>query len=98
MICGMAYQTPAKRNPDRLVEANLWEKVDGGYQIHDFLSFNKSKQEINELNQKRADYGAKGGRKPNQVANQVANQNAKHDVKQDAKQTSSDLPSKQPPI
>lgn len=90
MICGMAYQTPAKRNADRLVDANLWEKVDGGYQIHDFLTFNKSKQEINELNQKRADYGAKGGRKPNQNANQDANQ--------DAKQTGSDLSIKQPPI
>ena len=62
MICGMAYQTPAKRIADRLVEANLWEQVDGGYQIHDFLAFNKSKQEIEMLNKLRANNGAKGGR------------------------------------
>lgn len=67
MICGMAYQTPSRRIADRLVDANLWELVDGGYQIHDFLTFNKSKQEIELLNKQRANNGAKGGRPAKQT-------------------------------
>ena len=59
MLCGMAFQTPAKKVADKLVEVNLWERVDGGYQIHDFLSFNKSKKEIETINKTRATNGAK---------------------------------------
>jgi DnaD/phage-associated family protein len=51
-----------------LVQENLWEKVDGGYQIHDFLSFNKSKAEITAINKSRAENGAK----PKRVAKQIA--------------------------
>ena len=81
-LCGMAYQTASKRVADALVKLNLWERVEGGYQIHDFLSFNKSRDEIESLNKQRANNGAKGGRQANQVA----------------KQTGSDLVSKPVPI
>lgn len=40
------------------------EKVDGGYQMHDFVGQNghqRSKQEIDELSKRRADAGRKGG-------------------------------------
>ena len=30
MLCGMAYQTPAKKTADLLVEVNLWEKLKVG--------------------------------------------------------------------
>lgn len=86
VLCGLAYQTASKRVADALVRLNLWERVEGGYLIHDFLSFNKSRNEIESLNKQRANNGAKGGRQANQVANQVA------------KQTGSDLVSKQVPI
>lgn len=66
-LCGLAYQTPGKRVTNLLVELNLWERVSGGYQIHDFLTFNKSKQEIELLNKQRAENGAKGGRPPKQT-------------------------------
>jgi len=82
VLCGMAYQTASKRVADALVKLNLWERVEGGYQIHDFLSFNKSRDEIESLNKQRANNGAKGGRQANQVA----------------KQTGSDLVSKPVPI
>lgn len=67
MLCGMAYQTPAKKTADLLVEVNLWEKVEGGYQVHDFLKFNKSKQEIELINKAKAINGAKGGRPAKQT-------------------------------
>ena len=50
VLCGMAYQTPSKGMAQVLVNLNLWEKVEGGYQIHDFLEFNKSREQIKILN------------------------------------------------
>ena len=82
VLCGLAYQTASKRVADALVKLNLWERVEGGYLIHDFLNFNKSRNEIESLNKQRANNGAKGGRQANQVA----------------KQTGSDLVSKPVPI
>jgi len=55
----MAYQTPSKGMAQVLVNLNLWEKVEGGYQIHDFLEFNKSREQIKTLNKQRAENGAK---------------------------------------
>ena len=66
-LCGLSYQTPGKRIAGILVDLNLWERVSGGYQIHDFLTFNKSKQEIDLLNKQRAENGAKGGRPTKQT-------------------------------
>lgn len=31
---------------NRLVDAGLWEKVDGGYRIHDFLDYNDSRETV----------------------------------------------------
>lgn len=53
---------PADRR--KLVERGLAEKVTGGYQMHDFTGPNghqRSKAEIEELSQRRADAGRKGG-------------------------------------
>lgn len=59
VLCGLAYQTPNRRIAETLVALNLWERVPGGYQIHDFLMFNKSKHDIELLNKQRAVNGAK---------------------------------------
>lgn len=59
VLCGLAFQTPSKKVADMLVSLNLWERVSDGYQVHDFLSFNKSKQDIELLNKQRAVNGAK---------------------------------------
>ena len=44
-----------------LVTARLWRKASNGYRIHDFLEFNKSKAEVLEDRQKRAEAGRLGG-------------------------------------
>ena len=85
-LCGLAYQTPSKKIAGLLVDLNLWERVPGGYQIHDFLTFNKSKQEIDLLNKQRAENGAKGGRPTKQTETGLLTE------------TLTDLLSKQPPI
>ena len=54
------------RNPKKAVEAlmvaGLWDRVRGGYRIHDYLNYNKSKKEIEELRSKKTAAGRKGGR------------------------------------
>ena len=97
-LCGDTFQTPARKSAEKLVELKLWHKVDGGYVVNDFLDFNRSKDEIEGIIQKRAEAGAKGGRtkaanaKRNAINNEAnAKQNDSKVVanaKQNAKQNS----------
>jgi hypothetical protein len=48
------------RRAQRLVEVGLWSKVDGGYRVIAWLKWNRSRDDISQLNQKDA------GRKGNQ--------------------------------
>lgn len=41
-----AYEASAAIVSRWLVEAGLWESVDGGYQVHDFLDYQPSKSEV----------------------------------------------------
>jgi hypothetical protein len=45
-----------------LVGAGRWERVGGGFEIHDFLDYNKSREEVEIERAKRAKSGAKGGK------------------------------------
>ena len=57
-----AFQRQPKKAVESLVRAGLWDRVPGGYMIHDYLDYNKSKQEIEELRSKKTYAGKKGGR------------------------------------
>lgn len=46
----------------KLVECDLWDRVEGGYQIHDYLEYNPTKEEIEEARAKKAAAGRKGGK------------------------------------
>ena len=59
MLYGLSFQSARNKSVERLVELKLWHRVDGGYEINDFLDFNKSKNEIDKLNIQRAKNGAK---------------------------------------
>lgn len=48
---------------DELVRVGLWEKVDGEYSIHDFLHFNLSREQVDELRRQRSDAGRLGAQK-----------------------------------
>ena len=56
-----AFQRQPKKAVESLVRAGLWDRVPGGYKIHDYLDYNKSKQEIEELRSKKSYAGKKGG-------------------------------------
>lgn len=60
-----------KARADRLVAVGLWDRVEDGYLCPSFLKRNKSRAEVEELSDKRAAAGAKGGRPPKQDAEQT---------------------------
>ena len=69
MLYGLSFQSARNKSVERLVELKLWHRVDGGYEINDFLDFNKSKNEIDKLNIQRAKNGAKNN--PNAKQNRT---------------------------
>jgi len=57
-----SFQNDPKPSADKLTECGLFIRVEGGYQIHDFLEYNYSRQQINDIKAKRAEAGRQGGR------------------------------------
>jgi len=47
----------------RLLDKKLWERVGGGYMIHDYLEYNNSRRVVIRTRKKRADAGRIGGSK-----------------------------------
>jgi hypothetical protein len=45
-----------------LVKSGLWDEVEGGWQVHDYLSHNRSAAEVAELKDRRGSGGKLGGR------------------------------------
>ena len=43
-----------------LVECGLWDRVEGGYHIHDYLEYNPIKQQIEQAREKKTAAGSKG--------------------------------------
>lgn len=70
----------ARRAGAELVAAGVWDAVDGGYAIHDFLEYQPSRLQVLELREKRSEAGRKGGK-----------QTAKQKLEQEPQQNSSTL-------
>jgi hypothetical protein len=51
----------AMEQAERLVESGLWAVAEGGYQIHEYLTWQRSREEAAEISEKRAVSGRKGG-------------------------------------
>ena len=62
LIAVQAFQRKANGLADRLVECGLWDRIEGGYLIHDYLEYNYSKQQVEEIKSKRSAAGKQGGR------------------------------------
>jgi len=99
----MDIQLEADAFAKHLVEIGLWDKVDGGYQIHDFLEYNPSREEVLTQRAKRAEAGKVGGqrsqlnRRSQANAQALARASAQANVKQVLKQSSSKHSSKSEP-
>lgn len=46
---------------DELLAAGLWEMVEGGYHVHDYLNYNPTGDEVRARREARAEAGRKGG-------------------------------------
>ncbi|HEY7467201.1 MAG TPA: hypothetical protein VIB47_10980 [Dehalococcoidia bacterium] len=49
-----ALQKGTARYAERLVTAGLWDRIDGGYRIHDYLEYQPSKADVLEARRKNA--------------------------------------------
>jgi hypothetical protein len=67
-----AFLRSPKKAVESLMVAGLWDRVRGGYKIHDYLDYNKSKKEIEELRSKKTAAGRKGGRASAQAGAQAS--------------------------
>lgn len=93
VLYGMTFQSKRNKTVDKLVDLKLWHCVQGGYYVNDFLDFNRSKEQIEEIKAKRAESGSKGGNasRPNvpakleQIGKQIGKQIAKQNNEQNSK-------------
>jgi hypothetical protein len=84
---------------DRLVELGMWEPVENGYQIHDYLDYQPSREEVLELRELRAEAGRRGGLKSvesKRQANGQASAEASAEANDQAKFKQSSTPSPSP--
>jgi hypothetical protein len=71
-MIGIAGTARARRLADELVTAGLFDKVDGGYAVHDYLDFNQSKAQVlakraEETQRKRAGIRTESARNPDGI-------------------------------
>ena len=61
----------ARNLAKHLVSAGLWDAVDDGWRVHDYLEHNRSAEQIEALREKRADGGKLGGRPKRNLPNNL---------------------------
>ena len=61
LVAFKGFVQKEKTHANKLVECGLWFRVDGGYQINDYLEYNPTKAEIEQARAKKAAAGRKGG-------------------------------------
>ena len=75
--------TPAVHKLER---SGLWVACDGGYRLHDYLDYNRSRARVTEIMAARRVAGHAGGQaKSKQIAKQLAKQNGQHTTKQNGR-------------
>ena len=57
-----AFCRTPKITTQKLVDCGLWIRVEGGYQINDFLEYNFTKEEIEKRRQAKVEAGRRGGK------------------------------------
>lgn len=87
-LVGMqSFQRKPKCLADLLVDCNLLDRVEGGYLIHDFLDYNYSKQQVDEIKSKRAAAGRIGGKQTQSKSSSKIQAKSEQTVKQNSSHT-----------
>ena len=76
-----------------MLNEGLWEEVDGGYQIHDYLEFQPSKEDVLSSREQKREAGSKGGQA---AAKARATRSAKAAAKAPAKASAQAQPQAEP--
>lgn len=63
----MALRSVGDNALQELLEVGLWEVTEGGYLVHDYLDYNPSKEEAEQLRDERAEAGKIGGIRSGEV-------------------------------
>jgi DnaD/phage-associated family protein len=50
-----------ERHADTLVRCDLWDRIEGGYSIHDYTEYNPTKAEVEAAREKKINAGRRGG-------------------------------------
>jgi hypothetical protein len=62
------YPIPnAKREAEKLVAGGLWERVDGGFLVHDYHDYQPSAEEVEAMRQAKRRAGSAGGKRSGEV-------------------------------
>ena len=82
-VLPMLYPMPGvAKQAARLVDAGLWECVEGGFQIHDYLDFQPSRADVEQASARKAEAGRRGGIKSGEArrskSEATGQGNAKH--------------------
>lgn len=97
IVCARV-RTPTKLVAE-LVRRKLWEKADGGWLIHDFLTYQFSKDRVLADREKKAEAGRKGGLKSGESRRTSSNRRGSGSgSKNEAGASSSGSPLVEPPI
>ncbi len=75
----------------KLVEVGLWDKVEGGYHIHDYNEYQPTAEEVAALAAKRANAGKLGGSKSGATRRSKGEATPPVDVEANAKQVASTM-------
>lgn len=78
----------SKQLAAHLVTAGLWDVVEGGWQVHDYLEHNRSQADVEAIRQARRDAGAEGGRASGESRRKQRPKQTLHAVEANPKQPS----------
>jgi len=81
---------------EQLLDTGLWERCNGGYQIHDYLEYNPTREEAIATRDARAEAGRRGGKASAERREANAQANSQQMLKQNPTPSPSPSPSPDP--
>ena len=82
----------------RLVAAGLWEEIDDGYQVHDWLEYNPTAEEVRAEQARKHEAKARAGRAGGIASGVARRKHERSTVEADAKQSESETEAKRSPV
>lgn len=79
---------------EKLVAVGLWERRDGGYQVHDYLEYNPSRAKVEAIRQVRMEAGREGGLRSGEARRKQAEEEGEANAKQAPSKTEAKMKAK----